>query len=135
MKIEYEFMDGTVMEIKTDGSQDAVMIGGRRLEDVPAGEETYMDGAGRLAEAAGNLRSLADRLDAAADAAAAAAAGASGEGLPSLEDVRAALAGKANAGHAAGVKRLLAAHGAGRLSELDPAEYPVLLAEAEEIWR
>lgn len=133
MKIEYEFMDGTVMEIKTDGSQDAVMIGGRRLEDGPAGEETYMDGAGRLAEAAGNLRSLADRLDAAADAAA--AAGASGEGLPSLEDVRAALAGKANAGHAAGVKRLLAAHGAARLSELDPAEYPALLAEAEEIWR
>lgn len=129
MKIEYEFMDGTVMEIRTDGSQDAVMIGGRRLEDVPAGEETYMDGAGRLAEAAGNLRSLADRLDAAA------AAGASGEGLPSLEDVRAALAGKANAGHVAGVKRLLAAHGAGRLSELDPAEYPALLAEAEEIWR
>lgn len=110
MKIEYEFMDGTVMEIKTDGSQDAVMIGGRRLEDGPAGEETYMDGAGRLAEA-------------------------SGEGLPSLEDVRAALAGKANAGHAAGVKRLLAAHGAARLSELDPAEYPALLAEAEEIWR
>lgn len=27
MKIEYEFMDGTVMEIKTDESQDAVMIG------------------------------------------------------------------------------------------------------------
>lgn len=131
MKIEYEFMDGTVMEIKTDGSQDAVMIGGRRLEDGPAEEETYMDGAGRLAEAAGNLRSLADRLDAAADAAE--AAGAAGEGLPSLEDVRAALAGKANAGYAAGVKRLLAAHGAGRLSEVDPADYPALLVEAEEL--
>lgn len=86
-----------------------------------------MAGAGRLAEAAGNLRSLADRLDAAA------AAGASGEGLPALEDVCKALAGKANAGHAAGVKRLLVAHGAGRLSELDPAEYPALLAEAEEL--
>lgn len=132
MKIEYEFMDGTVMEIKTDGSQDAVMIGGRRLEDGRAGG-ICMEEAQRLAEAAGNLRSLVDRLDAAADAAA--AVGASGEGLPSLEDVRAALAGKANAGHVAGVKRLLAAHGAGRLSELDPAEYPALLAEAEEIWR
>ena len=32
-----------------------------------------------------------------------------------------------------GVKRLLVAHGAGRLSELDPAEYPALLAEAEEL--
>ena len=133
MKIEYEFMDGTVIEIITDGEHGAVTIGGRRLEDCIAGEEPHMDGAGRMAEAAGNLRSLADRLDAAADAAE--AAGASGEGLPSLEDVRAALAGKANAGHAAGVKRLLAAHGAGRLSELDPAEYPALLAEAEEIWR
>lgn len=131
MKIEYEFMDGTVMEIRTDGSQYAVTIGSRRLEDGPEGEETYMAGAGRLAEAAGNLRSLADRLDAAADAAA--AAGASGEGPPPLEDVRAALAEKANAGHVAGVKRLLAAHGAGRLSELDPADYPALLAEAEEL--
>ena len=122
MKIEYEFMDGTVTEIITDGEHGAVTIGGRRLEDCIAGDEPRMDGAGRMAEAAGNLRSLADRLDAAADAAA--AAGASGEGLPSLEEVRAALAGKANAGYAAG-----------RLSELDPAEYPALLAEAEEIWR
>lgn len=133
MKIEYEFMDGTVTEIIADGNNGAVTIGGRRLEDCLAGEEPRMAGAGRLAEAAGNLRSLADRLDAAADAAA--AAGASGEGLPSLEEVRTALAGKANAGYAAGVKRLVAAHGAGRLSELDPAEYPALLAEAEEIWR
>lgn len=133
MKIEYGFMDGTVMEIKMDGSQGTVTIRGRRLEDGLAWKEPYMTGAGRLAEAAGNLRSLADRLDAAADAAA--AAGASGEGLPSLEEVRAALAEKANAGYAAGVKRLVAAHGAGRLSEVDPAEYPALLAEAEEIWR
>ena len=131
MKIEYEFMDGTVTEIIADGNNGAVTIGGRRLEDCIAGEGPRMAGAGRLAEAAGNLRSLADRLDAAADA----AAGATGEGLPSLEEVRAALAEKANAGYAAGVKRLVAAHGAGRLSELDPAEYPVLLAEAEEIWR
>ena len=129
MKIEYEFMDGTVTEIIADGNNGAVTIGGRRLEDCIAGEGPRMAGAGRLAEAAGNLRSLADRLDAAADAAA------TGEGLPSLEEVRAALAEKANAGYAAGVKRLVAAHGAGRLSELDPAEYPVLLAEAEEIWR
>lgn len=133
MKIEYEFMDGTVTEIIADGNNGAVTIGGRRLEDRIAGEEPRMAGAGRLAEAAGNLRSLADRLDAASDAAA--AAGAAGEWLPSLEEVRAALAGKANAGYAAGVKRLVAAHGAGRLSEVDPAEYPALLAEAEEIWR
>ena len=57
------------------------------------------------------------------------------ERLPSLEEVRTVLAGKANAGYAAGVKRLVAAHGTGRLSEVDPAEYPALLAEAEEIWR
>ncbi len=133
MKIEYEFMDGTVMEIIADGEHGAVTVGGRRLEDCIAGDEPHMARAGRLVEAVGNLRSLADRLDAAADAAA--AAGASGEGLSSLEEVRTVLAGKANAGYAAGVKRLVAAHGVGRLSEIAPAEYPVLLAEAEEIWR
>lgn len=131
MKIEYEFMDGTVMEIKTDGSQDAVMIGGRLLEDSIVEKEPYMAEAGRLTEAVGNLRSLADRLQAAVDAAM--AAGEPGEGPPMMEEVRMVLARKANAGYAAGVKRLVAAHGAGRLSELDPAEYPALLAEAEEL--
>ena len=49
----------------------------------------------------------------------------------SLEQVRAALAEKSRAGHTAEVKALLIKHGADKLSDIDPAEYPALLAEAE----
>jgi len=48
-----------------------------------------------------------------------------------LETVRAVLAEKSRAGHTAKVRELLEKHGAGKLSEIDPAEYPALLAEAE----
>ena len=48
-----------------------------------------------------------------------------------LERVRAALAEKSRAGHTAEVKALLLKHGADKLSDIDPAEYPALLAEAE----
>lgn len=48
-----------------------------------------------------------------------------------LEQVRAALAVKSRAGHTAEVKALLIKHGADKLSDIDPAEYPALLAEAE----
>lgn len=48
-----------------------------------------------------------------------------------LEQVRAVLAEKSRAGHTAGVKALLIKHGADKLSDIDPAEYPALLAEAE----
>lgn len=48
-----------------------------------------------------------------------------------LEQVRAALAEKSRAGHTAEVKSLLIKHGADKLSDIDPAEYPTLLAEAE----
>ncbi len=48
-----------------------------------------------------------------------------------LEEVRAVLAEKSRAGHMAKVKVLLTRHGADKLSEIDPAEYPALLAEAE----
>ena len=48
-----------------------------------------------------------------------------------LERVRAALAEKSRAGHTAEVKALLIKHGADKLSDIDPAEYPALLAEAE----
>ena len=53
--------------------------------------------------------------------------------LPELEEVQAVLAEKANAGHVAEVKALIRERGAGRLSEIDPAEYPSLLAEAEKL--
>lgn len=48
-----------------------------------------------------------------------------------LEQVRAVLAEKSRAGHTAEVKALLIRHGADKLSDIDPAEYPELLAEAE----
>ena len=48
-----------------------------------------------------------------------------------LEQVRATLAEKSRAGHTAEVKALLLKHGADKLSDIDPAEYPALLADAE----
>ncbi len=48
-----------------------------------------------------------------------------------LEEVCAVLAEKSRAGHTAEVKELLNKHGADKLSEIDPAEYPDLLADAE----
>ena len=53
--------------------------------------------------------------------------------LQRMSEVRAVLAEKANAGHTAEVKALIKGRGAGRLSEIDPAEYPALLAEAERL--
>ena len=49
------------------------------------------------------------------------------------EDVRAILAEKSSRGFTARVRELLKAHGADRLSGIDPAEYPALVKEAEAI--
>lgn len=48
-----------------------------------------------------------------------------------LEEVRAVLAEKSRSGHTEEVRELLNKHGADKLSEIDPAEYTALLAEAE----
>lgn len=48
-----------------------------------------------------------------------------------LEEVRAVLAEKSRAGHTVEVRALLNKHGADKLSNIDPAEYPALLADAE----
>ena len=53
------------------------------------------------------------------------------EKLLTLEEVRAVLAEKSRAGHTAAVKALLTKHGADKLSDIDPAKYPALLADAE----
>ena len=50
-----------------------------------------------------------------------------------LEQVRAVLAEKSRSGHTADVRALLEAHGAAKLSEIDPKEYPALLAEGSRI--
>ena len=117
-----------------------------------------------LLDVIGDLRSLADSLQAVADAVAdngAAEAGRTDTKEPekagktgksaakntakkdakamakqeekplTLEEVRAVLAEKSRSGHTEEVRELLAKHGADKLSEIDPAEYPALLAEAE----
>ena len=115
-----------------------------------------------LLDVIGDLRSLADSLQAVADAVAdnGAAeaeltttkepekAGKTGKGAAkkdaksaakqepeekplTLEEVRAVLAEKSRSGHTEEVRELLAKHGADKLSEIDPAEYAALLAEAE----
>ena len=48
-----------------------------------------------------------------------------------LESVRAVLAEKSRAGYTAEVRELLLKHGADRLSEIKPTEYPAMLAAAE----
>ena len=48
-----------------------------------------------------------------------------------LEQVRALLAEKSRDGYTAEVRALLEKHGAARLSDIDPSEYPALLTEAE----
>ena len=50
-----------------------------------------------------------------------------------LEEVRAALLEKTKAGFKAEVKALLTAHGAQRLTDIAPGEYPALMQEAEAI--
>lgn len=53
------------------------------------------------------------------------------EKILSLTDVRAVLAEKSRNGLTAEVKALLNKYGVEKLSEIDPAEYPALLADAE----
>ena len=50
---------------------------------------------------------------------------------PSLADVRAVLADKSRQGHTVEIRALLQRYGASKLSQIDPAHYKVLLAEAE----
>ena len=48
-----------------------------------------------------------------------------------LEQVRAVLANKSRQGHTAEIRALLQKHGASKLSQIAPAHYKALLAEAE----
>ena len=114
-----------------------------------------------LLDVIGDLRSLADSLQAVADAVADSGAAeaemttteepeetgkagragktakntakkdAKEEKPLTLEEVRAVLAEKSRSGHTEEVRALLNKHGADKLSEIDPAEYAALLAEAE----
>lgn len=55
------------------------------------------------------------------------------EVAPTLETVRAVLAEKSRTGHTAEVRSLLKKYGATKLSQIDPANYKALLADAEVI--
>ena len=50
-----------------------------------------------------------------------------------LEQVRAVLADKSQAGYTTEVRDLIAKYGSSKLSGLDPRHYPAILKEAEEI--
>lgn len=50
-----------------------------------------------------------------------------------LEQVRAVLADKSRQGHTAEIRSLLQKYGATKLSQIDPANYKALLAEAEAL--
>lgn len=94
-----------------------------------------------ILEVADNLRNLADSLQAVAKAvygddnqSVAPVSDAVGE-VPkiSLEQARAVLAKKSRDGFTADIHDLLVKHGAKKLSEINPLEYPALLAEAEAL--
>ena len=55
------------------------------------------------------------------------------EVAPTLEAVRAVLAEKSRTGHTTEVRYLLEKYGATKLSQIDPANYKSLLADAEVI--
>ena len=92
-----------------------------------------------------NMRSLADSIQMAAEAMAGnePAQPAPQEPLAtepkpmakavSLEQVRAVLAEKSQAGFTAEVRGLLEKHGAPKLSQIDPANFAALLADAEAL--
>ncbi len=50
-----------------------------------------------------------------------------------LEQVRAVLADKSRQGHTAEIRALLQKYGASKLSQIEPAHYKALLAEAEVV--
>lgn len=81
-----------------------------------------------IAEAVRDIRALlsSDRAEEAAEQA-------KPEKHYTLEEVRAALLEKRKAGYRDEIKTLLAAHGAERLTEIDPKEYDAMMAEAEGI--
>ena len=53
------------------------------------------------------------------------------EKTPALADVRALLAEKSRDGFTAQVRAIITAHGANKLSEIDPSEFPAIMKEAE----
>ena len=53
--------------------------------------------------------------------------------LPKFEDVRGILAEKSREGFTKEIRELLEKHGASKLSQINPQDYPVLLQEVEAL--
>ncbi|MCC8022355.1 MAG: rRNA biogenesis protein rrp5 [Clostridiales bacterium] len=101
-----------------------------------------------LLDVVSDLRSLADSVAAVAEAIADNETAPQKTALPAeqpapatekpesdikLEDVRAVLADKSQAGFTAQVRSLLEKYGVSKLSQIDPANYAALLADAKEL--
>ena len=86
-----------------------------------------------LKKTADELRSLAEQLTGIAEALAAEPAPKTEEPEKELSysEVRKVLAEKSRAGHTAKIRELLIAHGAEKLSGIDPKEYAAIVREAE----
>ena len=101
-----------------------------------------MSRMGEMAQAVEELRSAAAAISDAADWLSKMFSGEStAEDAPAsppepeltLEQVRAVLADKSRQGHTTEIRALLQKYGASKLSQIDPAHYKALLAEAEEL--
>jgi hypothetical protein len=98
-----------------------------------------------LLDVVDNMRSLAESIQAVAEAMAGSEVTQSAQKEPpaaeskpmskpvSLEQVRAVLADKSQAGFTAEVRGLLEKNGAPKLSQIDPENYAALLADAEAL--
>ena len=84
-----------------------------------------------LRSAAAAINSVADWLTEAFSATEPAEEAPATEPMLSLEEVRAVLAEKSRKGYTAEIRSLLLKYGADKLSQLDPANYRALLADAE----
>lgn len=91
-----------------------------------------------LLNLAHDLRSLADSVQAVADGMADKETDETAQPEPpakavTLEQVRAVLADKSQQGFTADVRTLLEKYGASKLSQIDPASYASLMADAESL--
>lgn len=84
-----------------------------------------------LRTAAAAVKDAADWLEEMFGGAGDAEPAAPSEPVLTLEQVRAVLADKSRQGHTAEIRALLQKYGASKLSQLDPAYYRALLADAE----
>ena len=84
-----------------------------------------------LRNAAAAINGVADWLTEALSAKEPAEEAPATEPMLCLEEVRVVLAEKSRKGHTAEIRSLLLKYGADKLSQLDPANYKALLADAE----